>query len=410
MDKGKEKCEILKAIRAYVAEKYGLDYTPSACNHQGKCHGTCPKCDTELESIQSQLEKKGITDITNDTKLIEMVENYQSKPANVENDDYMSVGVPEPLVDIYATEGMPNPLEGDVVIEEGLVPDQPLEGDVCPDPIEKRKLFLECNVAGAAFYNIDDIWDELYEGAKLILVREKDNAHDEEAIAVALADESNHWSDDIECGPTLGYIPRKVNKSLATLLDMGWQDMFETEISELRENVPYSDRIHISIYIKNKDAEEEPEPQDNRLRMVVITEGAKWELLADELWQKGYTYFRWGGFPPWELDLPSKGDKVVFLYNDGFQSFMYLMKTIAIGEQSVPFLDNIDELHQVDDCTVYVLSNIVGPVIIDNSELNLPKELLKGKYQPDERVSQSLSDKLMEIFISHQYSTHINEL
>lgn len=57
MDKGKEKCEILKAIRAYVAEKYGLDYTPSACNHQGKCHGTCPKCDTELENIQSQLEK-----------------------------------------------------------------------------------------------------------------------------------------------------------------------------------------------------------------------------------------------------------------------------------------------------------------------------------------------------------------
>ena len=104
--------------------------------------------------------------------------------------------------------------------------------------------------------------------------------------------------------------------------------------------------------------------------MVVITEEAKWELLSDELWQKGYTYFRWGGFPPWEIDLPSKGDKVVFLYNDGFQSFMYLMKTIAIGEQSVPFLEDIDELHQVDDCTVYVLSNVVGPVIIDNSELN----------------------------------------
>lgn len=112
--------------------------------------------------------------------------------------------------------------------------------------------------------------------------------------------------------------------------------------------------------------------------MVVITEEAKWELLSDELWQKEYTYFRWGGLPPWEIDLPSKGDKVVFLYNDGFQSFMYLMKTIAIGEQSVPFLEDIDELHQVDDCTVYVLSNVVGPVIIDNSELNLLKELLKA--------------------------------
>ena len=382
MDKGKEKCEILKAIRAYVAEKYGLDYTPSECNHRGKCRGTCPKCDAELENIQRQLEKKGITDITNDSKLSEMVEKYLSNSAN------------------------------DVDNEEGLVPDLPLEGDMRSAPIENRKLFIECNVAGAAFYNIDDIWDELYEGAKLVLVREKDNVHDEDAIAVALADESNDWSDEIECGPTLGYIPRKVNNSLATLLDMGWQDVFETEISELRENVPYSDRIHISIYIKNKDAaeEKEPEQQDDRLRMVVITEEAKWKLLSDELWQKGYTYFRWGGFPPWELDLPSKGDKVVFLYNDGFQSFMYLMKTIAIGEQSVPFLEDIDELHQVDDCTVYVLSNIVGPVIIDNGELKLPKELLKGKYQPDERVSQPLSDKLMEIFIGHQYSTHINEL
>lgn len=405
MDKGKEKCEILKAIRAYVAEKYCLDYTPSECNHWGKCSGTCPKCDAELEYLQKQLEKKGITDITNDSKLSEMVEKYLSNSANDVDNEEMVIGVLKPLDDIYATEGMPKPLEGDVVIEEWLVPDLPIEGDMRPAPIENRKLFIECNVAGAAFYNIDDIWDELYEGAKLVLVREKDNVHDEDAIAVALADESNDWSDEIECGPTLGYIPRKVNKSLATLLDMGWQDVFETEISELREHVPYSDRIHISIYIKNKDAaeEKEPEQQDDRLRMVVITEEAKWKLLSDELWQKGYTYFRWGGFPPWELDLPSKGDKVVFLYNDGFQSFMYLMKTIAIGEQSVPFLEDIDELHQVDDCTVYVLSNIVGPVIIDNGELKLPKELLKGKYQPDERVSQPLSDKLMEIFIAHQY-------
>ena len=52
MDKGKEKCEILKAIRAYVAEKYCLDYTPSECNHRGKCRGTCPKCDAELEYLQ----------------------------------------------------------------------------------------------------------------------------------------------------------------------------------------------------------------------------------------------------------------------------------------------------------------------------------------------------------------------
>ena len=130
---------------------------------------------------------------------------------------------------------------------------------------------------------------------------------------------------------------------------------------------------------------------DNRLRMVVITEEDKWRHLSEQLWQKGYTYFRWGGFPPWELDLPSKGDKVVFLYHDGERYFMYLMQTIAIGEQSIPFLEDVNELYQVDDCTVYVLSNVVGPIDIENNELKLPRELLKGKRQPDERVSQSLS-------------------
>lgn len=58
----------------------------------------------------------------------------------------------------------------------------------------------------------------------------------------------------------------------------------------------------------------------------------------------------------------------------------------------------------VEEGQVYVLSNVVGPIAMENNELKLPRELLKGKYQPDERVSQSLSDKLMNIFIGHQYS------
>ena len=64
MEKGKEKCEILKTIRAYVAEKYGLAYAATECNHQGDCPGTCPKCDAELADLQRQLVEHGITEIT----------------------------------------------------------------------------------------------------------------------------------------------------------------------------------------------------------------------------------------------------------------------------------------------------------------------------------------------------------
>ena len=63
MSTGKEKCEMLKAIRKQIAERYNLEYTPSECTYEGDCPGTCPKCDAELRELQEQLERRGITDI-----------------------------------------------------------------------------------------------------------------------------------------------------------------------------------------------------------------------------------------------------------------------------------------------------------------------------------------------------------
>ena len=37
---GKDKYELLKNIRTYIAEKYGLDYLPSECKPEGDCQGT----------------------------------------------------------------------------------------------------------------------------------------------------------------------------------------------------------------------------------------------------------------------------------------------------------------------------------------------------------------------------------
>ena len=55
----------------------------------------------------------------------------------------------------------------------------------------------------------------------------------------------------------LGYIPRKDNEALATMLDMGWEEMFETEISELKEHVPFSRptrNVELPTLPKNVDA------------------------------------------------------------------------------------------------------------------------------------------------------------
>ena len=54
---GKEKCELLRAIRREIAERNGIEYLSAECNHEGDCLGTCPKWDAEARFLNSELER-----------------------------------------------------------------------------------------------------------------------------------------------------------------------------------------------------------------------------------------------------------------------------------------------------------------------------------------------------------------
>lgn len=56
--KGKDKCEMLKSIRKSIAEKNGISYESTPCNHEGNCLGFCPQCDREVEALMRELKKK----------------------------------------------------------------------------------------------------------------------------------------------------------------------------------------------------------------------------------------------------------------------------------------------------------------------------------------------------------------
>ena len=174
----------------------------------------------------------------------------------------------------------------------------------------ERKALLECPVAGIGFHDIDDVWDELYVGAKIALVRERCNKYDRNAVAVALADDYDGDPDGFDFNFILGYIPRTCNSAIAAILDMGHGDIIEAEISEMNDHAPYPERLHITVYVKAKTP---LPPSDNRLRICSFEEDG-WNAFADDVWRKGVALFRWGGFPPWELDLPKKGDKVAFVH------------------------------------------------------------------------------------------------
>ena len=55
---GKEKCKMLKEIRAEIAKDNDIELLTKECTHQGKCKGTCPACEAEVVYLEEQLEKR----------------------------------------------------------------------------------------------------------------------------------------------------------------------------------------------------------------------------------------------------------------------------------------------------------------------------------------------------------------
>ena len=55
---GKDKCKILKEIRAEIAKKNDIEWVVKECTHQGECKGTCPRCESELRYLEEQLQKR----------------------------------------------------------------------------------------------------------------------------------------------------------------------------------------------------------------------------------------------------------------------------------------------------------------------------------------------------------------
>lgn len=56
--RGKEKCKILKQIRAEIAKNNDIEWITSECQHKGECKGTCPKCEAEVRQLERALETK----------------------------------------------------------------------------------------------------------------------------------------------------------------------------------------------------------------------------------------------------------------------------------------------------------------------------------------------------------------
>lgn len=118
--------------------------------------------------------------------------------------------------------------------------------------MKARKLFFkECHLAGRQYWDVDEVWDELHVGTLLKLKRDLDNRHDENAVAVLY----NTNDDDTDQSEeyVLGYIPREENETIAQLLEMGWDDIFECRISKINPDAHYENQIRLTIKIRRNE-------------------------------------------------------------------------------------------------------------------------------------------------------------
>ena len=111
----------------------------------------------------------------------------------------------------------------------------------------KKKYFMDCHLAGKQYHDADEVWDKLKVNTELKLVRDNENKYDPDAVAVVYVD------DDKKEEYCIGYIPSSENKEIATILEMGWEDIFECRISSINEKAHPEQQIYLTVKVKKNE-------------------------------------------------------------------------------------------------------------------------------------------------------------
>lgn len=110
---------------------------------------------------------------------------------------------------------------------------------------------MECHLAGRQYHDVDEVWEELHVGTRLELRRDMDNRYDHNAVEVVYRNNDKETAEPEEY--LLGYIPSAENETIAKLLEMGWNEIFECRISKINPDVHYEQQIRMTIRIVRND-------------------------------------------------------------------------------------------------------------------------------------------------------------
>lgn len=116
---GKEKCNLLKELRSDIAKANDIEWHESECHHEGNCLGTCPKCESEVQRLENEINiKKGF--------------NQAIKLAGV---GILLAG------SAFGCQKLDEPLDGDIQVIEPLDGDVEYDGDI--EEIDNNDIEIE---------------------------------------------------------------------------------------------------------------------------------------------------------------------------------------------------------------------------------------------------------------------------
>lgn len=131
---GKQKCKILKEIRRQIAEQNDIRYVIEECTHKGKCRGTCPRCEWEVQMLERELEKRRLS-------------GKKVVLAGISAGFLLTSCSPiDTVKEIISS--VSEPLEGDMLAEttSGSVTERTTEGEFVPEPLAGEPAVTEVEI------------------------------------------------------------------------------------------------------------------------------------------------------------------------------------------------------------------------------------------------------------------------
>ena len=125
--KGRDKCELLNEIRQKIADENNIEFIIYDCTFEGDCTGTCPKCESELEYLERELEKKQNAGEKINLKNIFTLDEKEEDGSIELVDDVDEIGEIEGMIISEEDE-----LMGDV-----CPPEEYLEGKIPPNDLDE---------------------------------------------------------------------------------------------------------------------------------------------------------------------------------------------------------------------------------------------------------------------------------